>query len=87
MRKVALILAAIAAVSHAADAKAKVKEIINVDCNAIDHPDFGKLSIQDRLKLMCANESDLNTTGCKCSNGKGGIEWKTKENAKSDWTP
>lgn len=89
MRKVALILVALAAASHALEIEERSDpEVIINDSKATEHPDFEHLSIQDRLKLMCSNESDFgNITEDSCNSGKAGsTDWMTEENAKSDWT-
>lgn len=88
MRKVELILVALAAASHALEIETKSdQEVIDNKSNATDHPDFENLSIQDRLKLMCSNESDFgNITEESCCSGKpGSTDWMTEENAQSDW--
>ena len=79
MRRVALILAALATVSHAIDIDGDSDEELNKKSNAIDHPDFANLSIQDRLKLMCSNESNFgDITENSCNSGiPGSTEWMT----------
>ena len=85
MRKVALILAALAAAGHALEIALEEKDqtVIDTQSNATEHPDFENLSIQDRLKLMCSNESDFgNITDESCNSGKSGsTEWMTSKNA------
>ena len=74
MRKVALILAALASASHAIEIEDRSDpEVIVSESKATEHPDFENLSIQDRLKLMCSNESDFgNITDDRCCSGKPG---------------
>ena len=89
MRNIALILAALTAISHASATEVDPNEMIESQSKAVEHPDFANLSIQDRLKLMCSNESSFgDITEGSCNSGKPGCdEWKNGENAKSDWKP